>query len=356
MSAQSPVHACEKFLLPALSTHLAVACDFSVRCEYLSQANPAGRLFRFRRANPSHLASAAAMASLAFWWARCARLSRDGAFTLYWECINGGIPSSSNGFRLAAEAAVKLFEGTQLAARDRLTAWWADRQDAAFLRALQLTEGKLRGTGITSVTAAALKIPKAGFQQLSSISPDGEYFPTEPDVFKEERLCEAMELHCGRYIGSSAAWLRRLADQYRPRMSDRPDITTATRLAHAQRGEHAVDPKAPATPGSPPRFSGGALRNPTIGVRGGGAWGAGSVAAKSAVTHRHRGPGGAIACHPQRGSSPHPPCGSAPLPPEKRAAMAGAHEPAGHAGRAGAAEGVHGNIPPPPDGIHSAGT
>ena len=63
-----------------------------------------------------------------------------------------------------------------------------------------------------------------------------------------------MELHRGRYIGSYAAWLRRLADQYRPRMSDWPDITTATRLAHAQRGEHAVDPRAPATPGSLPSF------------------------------------------------------------------------------------------------------
>ena len=152
VSAQSPVHACEKFLLPGLSTHLAVACDLSVRSEYLSQANPAGRLFSFRRAEPSHLASAAVMASLAFWWAWWARLSPDGAFTWYWECISGIIPSSSSGFRLAAEAAAKLFEGTQLAAQDRLTAWWADRQDAAFLRAVQLTEGKLQGTGVTSIT------------------------------------------------------------------------------------------------------------------------------------------------------------------------------------------------------------
>ena len=109
------MHACEKFLLPGLSTHLAVACDLSVRSEYLLQANPGGHLFRFRKANPSHLASAAAMA-----W--CVRLSPDGAFTFYWECIGGIIPSSSSGFRLAAEAAAKLFEGTQLAARARLTA------------------------------------------------------------------------------------------------------------------------------------------------------------------------------------------------------------------------------------------
>ena len=47
VGAQSQVHAREKFLLPGLRTHLAVACDPSVRCEYLSQTNPAGRLFRF---------------------------------------------------------------------------------------------------------------------------------------------------------------------------------------------------------------------------------------------------------------------------------------------------------------------
>ena len=103
------------------------------------------------------------MASLAFWWAWCAHLPPDGAFTWYWECTTGIIPSSSSGFRLAAGAAAKVFEGTQLAARDRLTAWWADRQEAGFLRAVQVTEGKLQGTGVTSVTAAALKKPKAGF-------------------------------------------------------------------------------------------------------------------------------------------------------------------------------------------------
>ena len=89
---------------------------------------------------------------------------------------------------------------------------------------------------------------------MSSVSPDGEYFSTEPDAFKEELLRRAMELHCGRHIGSDAVWLRRLADQYRPRMCERADITAATRLAHAQLGERAVDPRAPATPGSPPSF------------------------------------------------------------------------------------------------------
>ena len=40
----------------------------------------------------------------------------------------------------------------------------------------------------------------------------------------------------------------------RPCMSDRPDITTATRRALTQRGEYAVDPRAPVTPNSPPNF------------------------------------------------------------------------------------------------------
>ena len=89
VSARSPIHACKKLLLPSFSTHMEVACDLSVRSEYLSHANPAGRVFRFRRADQWHLASATAMASLAFWSAWCAGLSPDGAFTFYWECIGG---------------------------------------------------------------------------------------------------------------------------------------------------------------------------------------------------------------------------------------------------------------------------
>ena len=79
---QSPVSACRKALLLGLGTHLVVACEFTVRSEYLAQANPAGRLFRFRLADQGTLAVAAVVASLAFWWAWCARLRSDGALAL----------------------------------------------------------------------------------------------------------------------------------------------------------------------------------------------------------------------------------------------------------------------------------
>ena len=78
------------------------------------------------------------------------------------------LPSSSIGFHLAAEAAANLFEGSQLAARDRLMAWWTDRQDVAFLKAFRLTQGKLHGTRVTSVTATALKIRNTVFNNWIS--------------------------------------------------------------------------------------------------------------------------------------------------------------------------------------------
>ena len=74
MGPQSPVSACRKALLPGLSTNLVVACEFTVHSEYLAQANPAGRLFRFRLADQGTLALAAVIASQAFWWAWCTRL------------------------------------------------------------------------------------------------------------------------------------------------------------------------------------------------------------------------------------------------------------------------------------------
>ena len=59
-------------------------------------------------------------------------------------------------------------------AQEPLAACWAERQDAAFIRAIQVTEGNLQGTSVTSVITAALKVHKAKFQQISSISPDGD--------------------------------------------------------------------------------------------------------------------------------------------------------------------------------------
>ena len=139
-----------------------------------------------------------------------------------------------------------MFEGSSLSSRDRITGWWADRQNAAFLRAVQLTEGKLRGVTMDSVTAPMLKLNKP--------SPDGEHFPTEPWDYKAEALCQATELHCGRLAPVDASWMRRLADVYRPDFHVRPDVHTAIREAHTARCGGTLNPRAPASPRSPSTF------------------------------------------------------------------------------------------------------
>ena len=99
-----------------------------------------------------------------------------------------------------------------------------------------------------------LKLKKSKFQQMTSVSPDGEHFPTEPSDYKAEVLRQATELHCGRLVPVDASWMRRLADMYRPAMQDRPDVHTVIRQAHTARCGGTQNPRAPAPPGSPPTF------------------------------------------------------------------------------------------------------
>ena len=132
--------------------------------------------------------------------------------------------------------------------------WWADRQNAAFLRAVQLTETKMRSVTVDSVTAPMMKLKKSKFQQMTSVRPDGEHFPTEPSDYKAEVLRQATELHCGRLVPVDASWMRRLADMYRPALQDVPGLHTAICQAHPARCGETPNPRAPASPGSPPTF------------------------------------------------------------------------------------------------------
>ena len=117
-------------------------------------------------------------------------------------------------------------------------------------------------------------------------------------------------------------------------MSNRPDITTATRLAHTQRGEYAVDPMQPATPGSPASF-----QDMHYKIRH-SRWEA--VAVGELVQSLKSWPSGtAIGVMMELPHTTHAAFQHAssmrfaPMPPETGAAMAGAHEPANHAGGAG---------------------
>ena len=266
MGLQSPVSACRKALLPRPGAHLLVACEFTLRSEYLAQANPAARLFRFRLAGQNNLAVATAIASVAFSWVWGARRGSDGALALYQACRCDVVPSSSSGHRLAAEEAAKQFEGSSLRSRNCIASWSGGCQNAAFLRAVQLTQGKLCSVTVNSVTATMLKLKKSKFQQMTSTSPDGEHFGTEPSEYRCKVLHQATELHCGRHVPVDVSWVRRLADMYRPALQDQPDVHMAIRYAHVAKS--APEPPETSVPGLPVHVSGDVLRDQAVTLGG----------------------------------------------------------------------------------------
>ena len=107
---------------------------------------------------------------------------------------------------------------------------------------------------VTAVTGSMLKLKKAKFAQMTSISADGIHFPHKPQEYKEEVLRQARELHFGRHVPMLSEWLAPLAARYRTAMPDRPHLQTSIRLAHTAQQGTRVDPKAPDTPGEPPKF------------------------------------------------------------------------------------------------------
>ena len=90
---------------------------------------------------------------------------------------------------------------TVLASRAADTAvrtWWADRADEAALALLRLDGARLLGTSITSQTSHSLRLRPQKFQRLSSISADGQHFPTDPADFRAAVLQQARNLYGGR--------------------------------------------------------------------------------------------------------------------------------------------------------------
>ena len=77
-----------------------------------------------------------------------------------------------------------------------LAKWWRARKEAAVARAVDLSSKELAGVSITSSTRKTLRLLWAHFQQVSEVSSDGIYFPTEPEAFTAEVLAQAKEMQC----------------------------------------------------------------------------------------------------------------------------------------------------------------
>ena len=94
-----------------------------------------------------------------------------------------------------------------------------------------MSEKELKGISITSSTTTTLALAKSKFRQVTEVSPNGAWFPAEPEAFKAEAVAQAQELYRSRHMGADTHYLRHL-DRFTPEdVRDTPDLATLVRQA-----------------------------------------------------------------------------------------------------------------------------
>ena len=90
-------------------------------------------------------------------------------------------------------------------------------RDRACRVGLGLDSQSVKSTSVDAVTSRIYKIKKKGFQVVTSVSPDGKYFPSRPAEFIEEARSQAQETYGLRSLHCEVHRIREAADRVRAR-------------------------------------------------------------------------------------------------------------------------------------------
>jgi hypothetical protein len=176
LSPDTPCTACQRDLLPGLSTHKALQCDLTIPGSALRPVDPAGRQFRFQQATAEAMANAAALTGLLLWWATAAGLSPDSTVLLCWDGLRRSIPVPRRRWRADMTAVLSAADALQAdgepgISEESLSEWWARRNEEALISMLRLDRRRLLGANITSQTGAALRLTSARIQPMQGCRP-----------------------------------------------------------------------------------------------------------------------------------------------------------------------------------------
>ena len=99
----------------------------------------------------------------------------------------------------------------------QLSKWKQMLRDRACRVGLGLDSQSVKSTSVDAVTSRIYKIQEKGFQVVTSVSPDGKYFPSRPAEFIEEARSQAQETYGLRSLHCDVHRIREAADRVRAR-------------------------------------------------------------------------------------------------------------------------------------------
>ena len=198
----TPCTRASRVSLPGLSTHRAVQCDLILAIAGTGPLDPTGRRFIVSRVPTDRHAQVGAVVGIALWWGQCAAFAADALVLAAWAAMSGLVPEhrrSARDCQMAVQrAAEDLAASGGAATAACVSAWWADRSEAALVSLLHLDGRRLVGVSITSQTGRALRLTTTKVQTISTVSADGHSFPSGRSEFLEEVLLQGAELYSGR--------------------------------------------------------------------------------------------------------------------------------------------------------------
>ena len=193
-----------KAVVPGVSTHGAVVCEFSLPENFHYVKNGSLKKFNFRKASPTSVTRLAAHASLFLWLGRVHGLHPDAILEGYHELARGFIPPhvgrvEGSEADVLRRQEVKALLGDAVAA-ERVKKWKQQQRDQACRNNLGLSASLAGEVAVTGLTSKFFKQKKSSFKVVTQVSRDGKVFCTSPQEFKTEARKQAMELYSLRHL------------------------------------------------------------------------------------------------------------------------------------------------------------
>ena len=193
-----------KAVVPGVSSHGAVVCEFSLPEQFHYVKNSSARQLNFRKARPEVVSRLAAHASLLLWQGWSVGQELDQTIEAYHQLAKGLIPPhigrvEGSEAEILGKQEERALLGDVVAA-DRVRRWKQQQKGQACKNNLGLLASPAGEVSVTGITSKFFKQKKSAFKVVTQVSKNGKESCTSPSSFKEEARTQAMELYSLKHL------------------------------------------------------------------------------------------------------------------------------------------------------------
>ena len=225
----SPVSLTAKAVYPGASHHGALCCQFAIPLHFSYNKNVSERRLNFRKASPASVSLLAAHASMFFWYWAVQGISIDDCMHQYFSLALQFIPRYIGKVHCDESSRLRDMEYRAMqgdkCADEYVRKWRQQARDRVCQAGLAVDAKPSQLKSVNAVSSKLYKFKKKSFSVVTRVSPDGVYFPTEPEAFISEARTQAQELYGLRALANDVHMVREAATRARALARPRDDLS-----------------------------------------------------------------------------------------------------------------------------------